>query len=129
MNKYKFIADASTHLRNYNPQSQKLVYMSPTKFLSLVGFLPYKSQINLSDESLSNIRKAIISEKPIEIPFIDIDIETKQVTNHEGRHRMIVCNELGITRVPVILYFKSGGYFVDIRGKNVPDISEIRSQW
>jgi hypothetical protein len=74
----------------------------------------------------------IKSGKEIEIPYMDVDIKTGRILNHEGRHRALAAFQLGIKQIPVILYFKEkygDSYeYVDISNRDIPSVGELKHQ-
>ncbi|NLD50676.1 MAG: hypothetical protein GX660_26335 [Clostridiaceae bacterium] len=73
-------------------------YISPDEFLSLtttnLARIESESrELNLED--LQNETQEI---------FLKFDIDDKEVTGHEGRHRMVALREAGVKSVPVVLW-------------------------
>lgn len=128
-----FRASKSENLTGYHPESQKLVYMTPEQFLYLCPIdnnKPASEHMEFMNiEVIHEIIESIKAKKEIEIPFLDIDIKTFKVWQHEGRHRAWACKLLKIKRIPVILYFREDGKFINIKGRKLPKIEEIIPQW
>ncbi|MFH1546881.1 MAG: hypothetical protein ABIC57_00165 [bacterium] len=103
------------YLFTHKPRSQILKWMSPKEFLSLVPPTRY------SKETTQELKEKIRKGTPLDPLFLDIDIDSCNVMQHEGRHRAKAAIELDIKKIPVILYHKeryngqSG--FIDIKGK------------
>lgn len=92
----------------YRPKSEKLVAMSPDKFLSLAGKLV--AQDNAAVEIL---KQKMSGGKHLDALWLDVDINKNKVQRHEGRHRALAAKELGIKKVPVILYARDGYEWAD----------------
>jgi len=61
--------------------------------------------INIFDkpsiESVKNLQNRIEHNKPIDVPILDVDLDKKQIDNHNGRHRAIASMLEGIKKIPV----------------------------
>lgn len=103
--KMKF--EPTMELFGYNTDSQILVWMKPSEFLEKTPELKqeYFESAPVRDiiDKLANKMKKDI---PIDPLLLDIDTVNCRVTNHEGRHRSVAAEKVGITRVPVIVYLK-----------------------
>ena len=104
--KYQYILaegkDQDANIIGYKPQSEKLVWMAPAQFLSLTPPAYYDKK------SLKKIKERLKAKQPIDALWMDVDITTWQVQRHEGRHRAKTAQDLGIAKVPVVLYAKNG---------------------
>jgi len=85
---------------DYKLFAQQRVFMKPLTFLDLCG-APLGG---FSQSSIDSIEEGISSGNDLEALFMDVDIDTKKVTSHEGRHRAFWAWKKGIRCVPVILY-------------------------
>lgn len=81
----------------------KIVWMSPDKFLKLCHPLPERFR---SPHSLARLRDRMKNKLPIDFLVLKVDSQKKKVVAHEGRHRATVAKELGIEKVPVLVYFE-----------------------
>jgi len=99
------------HLRKFHPEAQVEVLMTPTEFLGKAHYAPSL----ISRKSVERLKDEIERGKEIEPVFLDIDIDTGKILNHEGRHRAIALKELGIRELPVIQYMKRKGEFVKVK--------------
>jgi len=81
----------------------KIVWMTPDKFLSLCHPLPRGEE---NDESAQNLEYRMRNGLPLDFLVLKIDSKIKKVIGHEGRHRATVAKKLGITKVPVLVYFE-----------------------
>lgn len=81
----------------------KIVWMSPDKFLKLCHPLPERFR---SPHSLARLRDRMKNKLPIDFLVLKVDSQKKKVIAHEGRHRATVAKELGIEKVPVLVYFE-----------------------
>ena len=102
--------DNAIYLFNHKPFSQVHKTMSPDEFLKLAPrLIPNNPKIQ---EELKN---KIKNKKPIDPLFLDVDIDKCKVLGHEGRNRSVIAKELGIKKVPVIIFkkqhTKEGGMF------------------
>lgn len=78
-----------------NPRWCRIVYMSPSKFLSLAIPTRYDS---------GSIRY-LQSTDSWEMPFLQVNIDTGRVIGHEGRHRCYILQQKGVKKIPVQLCF------------------------
>jgi hypothetical protein len=96
-------------------ENEKLVYMSPTKFLSQVptvrgykdkNHIPPASKNKASDftqSSIHYIKNQINKKEKVEIPSLDYSKMYYGYPTHEGRHRAQVAREMHKRRIPVIV--------------------------
>jgi len=94
-------------LFGYKSDSQMLVWMKPSEFLDKTPKL--KPEHDTSPKKTTVVDRLVDKmkkDKPIDPLFLDIDIVNCKVTNHEGRHRAIAAEKVGIARVPVIIYLR-----------------------
>lgn len=142
--------DESANLRNYKPDSQRLVTMSPRKYLKHARRY-FESQ---EDTTWAEARRSITTDgptvtegrveemmdrmrnkQPIDALFFDVrlnhDGPGSPIIGQEGRHRAIAADRLGLLHVPVILYGherkENAGMFggpadvkVDVEGREFP---------
>jgi len=94
-------------LTGYKPHAQKLVWMPPERFLELVP-----EPGIWSEDHIRYLKEAMLRGEEIEPLFVDVFSNTCKVWRHEGRHRARAAMELGIEKVPVIIYCLSpqGGF-------------------
>ena len=106
----------------YEEESQKRVEMKPVDFLRLTGHLPeeFRASPMHSQDSYDSIHAALEHGEPMaDPPFLDVNVDTGEITNHEGRHRALAAHDLGISRIPVVLFAKR---------RNKPSRFDLR-QW
>lgn len=103
----RYISAPAPELTQYHPESQKLVWMSPERYLSLVG-VEYNLDRGTGDDLviIGKLMKRIRKGLEIDPLFLDIDVETGQVVSQEGIHRAIAAKNLNVSEIPVILYAK-----------------------
>lgn len=105
----------------------KIVWMSPDKFLSLVYPLKYPSKLGLS-----HLEKRMKEKLPIDFLVLKVDSKRKKIIGHEGRHRATVAKELGIEKVPVLVYFEESYPRVPKWGPEhheFADKAEFKPEW
>lgn len=94
--------EQSAYVLGYKPKSEKLVWMNPEKFLKI-------APLRFPDSgSLRDLTEKMKAGKKLDALWFDVDVKTRRVSQHEGRHRATVAKQLGIEKVPVILYAKKG---------------------
>ena len=115
-------------------KSRKLVRMSPKEYLELA--LPKSHDYSRFDanaydqESLKNLRYRMEEELEIDPPSFTVDMESGAIINHSGRHRAYIAYELGIKQIPVIVYFKHAGMYIEKFGgiMRPPEKVEMKSE-
>jgi len=95
-------AERTAYLYKYQPQAQEKVMMHPQHFL----YLTLPPEGTLAESETNKLKRMIRAGQGLDPLFLDVDIDTGQVTAHEGRHRAQAALELGIRQVPVIVYHK-----------------------
>jgi hypothetical protein len=99
-------------LKNHKKRSQIIYMMSPEQFLNLA------TNMKVDLDSYAKVKTRISAGEEMDIPFMDINADTGQVTSHEGRHRMLAARSLGIKEVPVAIFYRdSHENYVNISGK------------
>lgn len=89
------------HIDKPLSEKGKVVWMSPSRFLSIAdrNFRPFKD----SPDWLKEQVKAGRCFAPLSV-CIDPDLWGDDVRPHEGRHRANLAEQLGVARVPVLVY-------------------------
>jgi hypothetical protein len=115
--------DEDANLQLYNPDSQRLVEMSPSKYLKHARRY-FESQPDttwsearraittdapsVSEQRVEKMMNRMKNEKPIDALFFDVrlnhDGPGSPIIGQEGRHRAIAADRLGLLHVPVVLY-------------------------
>ena len=91
----------------------KIIYMSPTEFLSKVPST-FDEEIIASQQpekyynksSINFIEGEIARGDKIDIPFLDYTRMFRGYPSHEGRHRTFIAKKLGIKKIPVMVVKK-----------------------
>jgi len=116
----KTALEQHANIIGYKPESEKLVWMSPTQYLLLTPHTIYK------DESSKDLLQKMLNNEKLDALWLDVDVKTNTVRSHEGRHRAKVAEALGIEKVPVILYAREGRDWA--KKSQLPEITKIRRQ-
>ena len=120
----------------YREKSRRLVWMRPEKFLNLATstiklddtkYTRYSEEIYDSG-SLEKIKKRLKSELELDPLFLDVDFDTGRVSQHEVRHRAFVAHQLGIKKIPVLIYYRKQGEFIEEYGIPLQKIPLIKLQ-
>jgi len=120
----------------YREKSRELVWMTPEKFLSLAVpviklddtvYTRYSEEI-YDKGSLEKIKKRLKNELEIDPLFLDVDIDTGRVSQHEGRHRAFVAHQLSIKKIPVLIYYRKQGEFIEEYGISLQKIPSMKLQ-
>ncbi len=100
--KIKYKMAKADYLFGYHPESIKLIWTPPESFSDVV-----KPPAGWHGGTLEDLREKM--KKGVELDPLFVDIEPKycSIRSHEGRHRAKVAAELGIEKVPVIIYCRS----------------------
>lgn len=109
----------SPEIRKYHPESQRTVQWSPEQFL---GAVP---QTRINRKTVEAVKEAIKQGEVVETVWVDLDVTTGEVTNHEGRHRATALKELGVKSFPVIQFLKKGGRLVSGKAHVAQDLSAL----
>ena len=101
---YHWTYERNAHLLEIDePRAVKLVEMHPPDFLDLAAPMTFET------ERIGWIKKVIAEGDPMELPFLEMTVledRSCRITGHEGRHRAEACRELGIDRIPVLVYLR-----------------------
>lgn len=102
---YKYIVSpqGEEQLRGYMPFAQVYVEMSPGVFLRGLGETLGREEL-VSQKNVERIKAKIEAGQELDPLFLDYDPYRNEVISHEGRHRATAAKQLGIDRIPVIVY-------------------------
>jgi len=115
----RYVAAPAEYLRGYHPEAQVYAEMSPDDYLRALGPGGTPGEgFYVSKDALEKVRRRMEAGEELDPLFIDWDPYQKKVTNHEGRHRALAARELGIKKIPVIIFF------YDVRGWH-----DVLNQW
>lgn len=94
---------------SYHPESQIILDINPLEFLWMVDpkFLS-KTSNAFFPSSYDKVKDRLEKEQPLDSVWLDVNVRTGEILNHEGRHRCLAAIELDIPTVPAILYLKQG---------------------
>lgn len=107
----------------------KIVWMTPDKFLKLC--YPLKKD-STNPQSIENLQRRMKNNLPIDFLVLKVDSQKKKVIGHEGRHRATTAKELGIEKVPVLVYFEEAYPRVPKWGPEhheFADKAEFKPEW
>ena len=108
----------------------KLIWMAPDQFLKLVHPIP---DWDTRPESSANIEHRMKNNLPLDFLVLSVDMKTRKVVGHEGRHRATIAKKLGINKVPVLVFTGSG--FKRVPQWNpedhstVDNVGQFRPEW
>jgi ParB-like chromosome segregation protein Spo0J len=88
-------------LTGFRPQSQFEIQMRPDDFLRAVG---PTSRWHLEEKSIQELMARMEADQEIDPLFLDVNARDGRVVKHEGRHRAVAAERLGIETVPVLVY-------------------------
>lgn len=95
----KFPMAVSDAVFEHKPRFQEHILMSPQEFLDATPPTDFRREnVEKLKDSLKN--------KDMDVLFLDVDIGECQVLDHEGRNRAKAAAELGIDKVPVVIFKK-----------------------
>jgi len=130
----KYIAQPT--LEHFNAE---LKYMNPKRYLELS--IPRKTNLSrfnnkaYDQKSLDRLSTRLAKELEIDPPMLVVDIETKNIVDHSGRHRAFTAYELGFNKIPVFIkYVKHRKTItgkikqIKIPKQEIPESMEFRSE-
>lgn len=121
----------SKHVLGFKKYSQAYETWNPDRFLEMTGWRgdwPWSPIKPFHDEEkVEELKEKIEKDEPLDVPFIDKDVDRgfepreeggrTWVPNHEGRHRAMACKLSDkCDKIPVVVYHKKKGYYVDKDG-------------
>jgi len=138
------VGDAEdANLQNFKPESQRLVVMSPSKYLKHARkhfedvpggtyedarLSVSRDSVHISGERIEELKERMVEGKPIDALWFDVRLDQQgtdsPIIGQEGRHRALAAKELGLRHVPVILFAhrqkKGSGMFGGVSNVKVP---------
>ncbi|GAG66075.1 unnamed protein product [marine sediment metagenome] len=85
----------------FRPNTQQFKIMPPKEFLNLVPKDPFRENV----ERKERLKKIIKQQKsPVDPLWLDVNVDTCEVLRHEGRGRATASKELGLKKVPVVIF-------------------------
>jgi len=112
----KFIVAPARELTGYHPEAQVHTEMSPEHFLWKLGTVG-DEEFYVSRGSVAALKQRMMTGQEIDPLFLDYNPFQKKIVGHEGRHRALTAVELGIEKVPVIVYFYDEHGYHDVKNK------------
>ena len=102
----EYILEQPNPMRDYKPESQELVEVTPEGFLATIGQWGWDENSAGFDRGsyekvVEGLKAGAVFEHPL---FIDVDEPTGRVTGHEGRHRALAAQRLGVEWMPLIIF-------------------------
>jgi hypothetical protein len=97
--------------------------MKPEEYLELA--LPRSDEYEKFDEraydqeSIENLRYRMQNELEIDPPSFTVDVESGAIIGHSGRHRAFTAYQIGLEQIPVIIYYKYAGQYIQSYGGTV----------
>lgn len=87
---------------DYESRGGKLVYMTPDEFLSKTPTLKIDDS---SRDNIDDLKQHILSGRKLD-PLALYSTDKTNTRNSDGRHRAIAAKELGINKIPVLVFEK-----------------------
>ncbi len=107
--------EPTEELFGFESDSQLLIWMKPSEFLEKASKIKYETSVQI-DKITNSLANKMREDKPIDPLLLDIDTVNCNIINHEGRHRAIAAEKLGISKVPVIIYLKNDqGDYISVK--------------
>ena len=115
MKKKRYVVDYRDTLFKYRPKTIHFTYTSPDQYLELAGRRLFKRPdgtfIERYDpESVADLVKKMEKGTRLDPPYLEVDGEKCRVIQHghEGRHRAVAAKQVGIDKIPVLMFCKRG---------------------
>lgn len=112
--------DEDAKQSDYHPESQVHMWIDPEDYFYPLSKVPENAIRAWSEnngvayrERIDALKDRMKKRLPMDAVWYDVDVATGKVFNQEGRHRAIAAHELGIGKIPLIIYFR------DVFGKTV----------
>ena len=97
----RFVKAPAPQLVGYKPASQFEISMRPSDFLNAVG---PRSREYISEEGVQKVMERMEGDLELDPLFLDVDLSRGKVVAHEGRHRAVAAERLGIETIPVLVF-------------------------
>lgn len=120
----KFPVDTKD-INDYDMKRVLLKKMKPNDYLYLTKADQGINIFHKEDvSSLNNILYRIQNEKPIDAPFLEINLQKKRVENHDGRHRALGTMLSGIKELPIV----EAGVVVNGKKETIIPVDEMTKE-
>jgi len=94
-----FNLSRSDHVFEYKKEFQEHILISPQEFLDITPSTDFRK------ENIEELKDKI-KNKEMDVLFLDVDVQKCKVLDHEGRNRAKASQELGIDKIPVVIFKK-----------------------
>jgi hypothetical protein len=127
--------DMRNHTCEMHPEAQQVVEMKPEEFLYYTAPHPqyYEEWVDQQytnfPEKQAKLENRLENDLALDPAWLVVDIDDDyRVVRHEGRHRAMAADRLGIEYIPVVLFIKRGRRYVNL-AEHPEDRVDIDHVW